>query len=725
MEEETKEQRNSANISMNSLPLFSMKRQRGNYWKFIKLIAPEHDERRSWNSNEAIGAWCELCKVRLKYSTGNINSVKSHLRTKHKDCVDQLEGKGPSTKKAKVDVKITDVFSTMANAKMEAASKGDCKRAEALLLQWISTSLRPFLLVEDAGFVELWHFLNQLKKKVDPPKRAKLQGQILKVSEAVMDNVTVQMESDAEYFSMTTDIWSSRTMESYMALTIHYLTADFLMKEFTLEVTPLRGSHTADFIREFWAESFARFGLSKDKLSMMLRDNASNGVKACNDWGIKHFGCIAHCIHLVVGPFVLEERGNHLNAAELDEVANNEEQSGDDVADFENPTSYEDAEQLKDVRKLVSKVRTIFKYVKNSGKAKEKLRGYCRDTETLAVVLDVRTRWNSALDMIQKFLTMKNPLEQFLAFLLTSQGKREFSSKSLPNITEADWAVLTGVAKLLKPFKEVTTVLSGSSYPTFALALPLLRIVKETLSDEKILTSALTEYTQEDFYVIVRNQLLACQRILYDNFVERFTGLDSSIMWISLLDPRMRAMRHLNARERELSKELVVEETLKLALIQQRKANNAVMNIISSSSEEEEESMTSRLFGRNQRNCSTVAVADVAPSQCDSQRELLKGQIQLELGNYLSERIVVSNKQDPLEWWRCNRSTYPKFALTARKWLSVCATSTASERVFSSCGVALTAKRSTLNGSTLKAQILLKNNLRCSGMHVDDIASKL
>lgn len=38
---------------------------------------------------------------------------------------------------------------------------------------------------------------------------------------------------------------------------------------------------------------------------MLLRDNASNGVKACNDWGIPNFGCVAHCLHLIVGPFLL------------------------------------------------------------------------------------------------------------------------------------------------------------------------------------------------------------------------------------------------------------------------------------------------------------------------------------------------------------------------------------------------------------------------------------
>ena len=64
---------------------------------------------------------------------------------------------------------------------------------------------------------------------------------------------------------MTTDIWSSRVMESYMVETLHYITEAFDMRSFTLEVTPLRGAHTGENIKFFWEESFARYSLKKEK----------------------------------------------------------------------------------------------------------------------------------------------------------------------------------------------------------------------------------------------------------------------------------------------------------------------------------------------------------------------------------------------------------------------------------------------------------------------------
>jgi hypothetical protein len=114
VEEEIKEQHACSNDSAsNSLPLFTMKRQRGNYWHFIKLVAPSH-EKRDWESKDAVSAWCGLCRVKLSYSKGKINSVKSHLRTKHANYLEVSSSeKETSAKKRKVSTKITDAFSTM------------------------------------------------------------------------------------------------------------------------------------------------------------------------------------------------------------------------------------------------------------------------------------------------------------------------------------------------------------------------------------------------------------------------------------------------------------------------------------------------------------------------------------------------------------------------------------------------------------------------------------
>ena len=93
-----------------------------------------------------------------------------------------------------------------------------------------------------------------------------------------------------------------------------------------------------------------------------------------------------------------------------------------------------------------------------------------------------------------------------------------------------------------------------------------------------------------------------------------------------------------------------------------------------------------------------------------------------ELANYLS---LPTTTQDPLYWWKSNRHLFPMLARTARKWLCVNATSTASERVFSGCGIALSAKRSSMNGSTLKSQIMIRQNMKGLNITVDDLMNTI
>ena len=64
---------------------------------------------------------------------------------------------------------------------------------------------------------------------------------------------------------------------------------------------------------------------------------------------------------------------------------------------------------------------------------------------------------------------------------------------------------------------------------------------------------------------------------------------------------------------------------------------------------------------------------------------------------------------------------FTHIAVLARKWLCVTATSTPSERVFSGCGLGLTAKRSRLNGYILRDQVMIRRNTGCVNITQNDI----
>ena len=118
---------------------------------------------------------------------------------------------------------------------------------------------------------------------------------------------------------------------------------------------------------------------------------------------------------------------------------------------------------------------------------------------------------------------------------------------------------------------------------------------------------------------------------------------------------------------------------------------------------------------------STNSFTDSPASRLKKMRVEEEGKISEELDTYLYHlsKVDVQNIKCPLELWRENRFKYPKVAIGARKWLSVCATSTPSERVFSISGLIDTPTRSSLSGKSMYDQVLIHNNWECLNPSLD------
>ena len=204
--------------------------------------------------------------------------------------------------------------------------------------------------------------------------------------------------------------------------------------------------------------------------------------------GVPHFGCIGHSLHLVIGPFLIENKNQNTEENMVDDDDGGEDDDDDDdddedLAEFTITEEDMSEEIVNRVRKIVAKFRNIAKYVKNSPKAKEKVENFdamakSNNSETIHISLDVRTRWNSALEMLASLIRLKTGVHSFVHYLKTTDGKKEFSNKILPDVTEQDWVLIEGLCVILQPFKNVAEKLSTSKYPTFSQALPYLRRLK-------------------------------------------------------------------------------------------------------------------------------------------------------------------------------------------------------------------------------------------------------
>ena len=196
------------------------------------------------------------------------------------------------------------------------------------MVRWIAESLRPFSIVEDEGFKEFSEFLCNVNGRFVIPSRYKLRKYLSKISSLTTRKMREMMKKDMRYFSASTDIWSSRRMDSFMALTLQYATDEFKMVNLTLEVSQLHGRHTGNFIKDELIKYFDLWGIHKENLVLMTRDNGSNVVKACRDWGNQYFGCIGHCLHLIVRPLFIMRDDEAESLIDSNAVA-------DDIVDYD------------------------------------------------------------------------------------------------------------------------------------------------------------------------------------------------------------------------------------------------------------------------------------------------------------------------------------------------------------------------------------------------------
>ena len=82
-----------------------------------------------------------------------------------------------------------------------------------------------------------------------------------------------------------------------------------------------------------------------------------------------------------------------------------------------------------------------------------------------------------------------------------------------------------------------------------------------------------------------------------------------------------------------------------------------------------------------------------------------------EVNQYFAEK-VATRETDPLQWWKLNEFRFKTLAKVARSILCVPATSTASERPFSTTGLTVTNLQSFLKPDNVDALVFLNKNYK-------------
>lgn len=719
------------------------------HWQFVRLYPQIQHATTSVDkltSDHAAGAYCLQCCCLISYSKGQTAGVARHMMVHHHAQIEQYISKRTHARaKTKLESKFAGADQTSKVA--VTVSPEQQKRANALLAMWLATSQRPFSLVQDRGFIDYINYITFTLSglKIGVPSRNGIAGEVRLLAVQLRASLKEQLNKACEYYCLSTDIWTDRSMRSYMAVTLHYIDDKFKMYDWTLEVESFPGKHTGAAIAAALDVVLARWGLEKSFCVRLVRDGASNAVSAGNFMGVIHASCIAHSLHLVVGGAIAKHKTDRVAAAAASAPATTAapirppidatifDMLEPDDDDYEEAVasvitqlqhgasiaveghletrSTDEQAALSKIRVVVQVFRSLAVYLRKSSKAKHrfiKIRKEVQPGCKAWLQTDCPTRWSSSHAMLTRFVELKVTLENYFAFLDTPLGKQEFGRVQQQQPTQEQWLAIECLVLLLDPFAAVTSHLSGSRYPTLVAAVPALRYIQSDLEDEHLFDQKISLAKSKFDVGPVTTMIRSVQRTLLRLFRDRFTVQDTQLQWTSYLDPRFSEMSHLAPDERASAHQRLINAAV---IVAKSRAPSEGLDQPQPSTDPQLLSpaknmsrLMSTMYGGKAKSKTAAAPGERAT---DAQ---LRMRCESEFVLYLKDAELVSHKQDPLEWWRANALKYPVLAELARQWLCCVATSVPSERAFSRGGNVVTAKRCALTPEIVRDTIFIAEN---------------
>ena len=285
---------------------------------------------------------------------------------------------------------------------------------------------------------------------------------------------------------------------------------------------------------------------------------------------------------------------------------------------------------------------------------------------------DCPTRWGSAFDMISRIVEQQEAIRVVLA------NDRK-TAHLIP--TWQDFDVLDSMLAVLTPLREMTDTLSGEKSVSISAVKPLLRHICDTVLLRKEGDSTLTTEMKQK----IRNDLTS-----------RYSDPDTDhLLTVStFLDPRF---KHVSLPGNEIDCEMF-KDTVKMELEELLTEQGIGVDTIEENTQPDQPTGPIPLIPpltkkRKVSSLSKILGQSQATSTSTSQSPSDKMKHEIECYTRLPVLEVDSNA---LDWWKREADQLTYLSMLARKYLCVCATSVAAERVFSTGGKVVTVSRSSL-----------------------------
>ncbi|EFN71507.1 Zinc finger BED domain-containing protein 1, partial [Camponotus floridanus] len=485
----------------------------------------------------------------------------------------------------------------------------------------ICKDLLPISTVEHEGFLTLLKILAPLYK----PPSTKTMTKRLESRHDVMKQAFVKELQDADHYCLTCDNWTDSSNKSYLGVTIHYLQKSSKMKSGCLGCFPLHEHHTAEYLKQSLQQLFEEFNITTEKLTAIISDGEAAIKKACTEivGKDKHIVCIAHVVaHLLP----------------------------DALTKFPELTS------------IIEQIKSIVTLIRRSIPASDKLRelqlkaGKSEGT-ALSLIQDVPIRWTTKVDAIERYME----LEPYIYAAMSE------CANPIDVLNREQIKILNDIFPLMKPIRDVIKEISGDSYPTCSIIIPIIHCMRKKIDDVNLQTE------------IGKNCKIKIQAAISQRF-KNFEHVPLLSM-ATILDPRFKKVHFKDV--------LAVYPAIS-------RINAKLKDFKSKTPEHLLESQTEKL----------ESIWDFHDTLELKQKSISNASKNLELEQYLQlERIP--RKDDIFMYWKSVETTFPSLSKLALRHLSVIGTSVPCERLFSKAGLIKRDNRNRLTSRHLNMLVFL------------------
>lgn len=256
--------------------------------------------------------------------------------------------------------------------------------------------------------------------------------------------------------------------------------------------------------------------------------------------------------------------------------------------------------------------------------------------------------------------------------------------------------ILEAMDKALSPLMEFTDALSGEAYVSVSYVKPVLHLFNHQILKSQDGETALTTTIKEGILYYLNDK--------YDD-----DSTEKLLDMATLLDPRFKTA-YIKEERIDFMKTRAAAEIEHLVAGDETAAQEVPIPppsaVPAAAAVEESEPPAVK---KAKRSLSSYFKKPSAPTGQGTSKPS-RASIDLELSMYLQTPDLDSEK-DPLQWWRQRELNFPLVAKLAKKYLCIPATSSPSERVFSTAGNIVTCKRSCLKPETVDQLVFLSLNL--------------